>query len=218
MHLSLSLRKVTPMMLNGPLLEYRRGSKPYLRPGEKRGSFWSHQTHHTTVLDLGSSYVSSWQGVSAFASGTWFYQTYHKRGLFFDKYVAVELEALKPEEAYSQLPEDLVGVYTLINVGLTFDGVDKLDAVELIRAIADKEHFFVLKLDIDSAGLELPLAHALRDDPSLAALVNELFFQHHVDLQPLRNAWGYDLKEKIADSYDLFSKLRSNGIRAHSWP
>lgn len=85
------------------------------------------------------------------------YKTYVERGLKLGKYVAVELEALSPEEAYKQLPADLVGVYTLMNVGLTFGKGDKLNAIDLIRSLSKKEDFFILKLDIDSADLELPL-------------------------------------------------------------
>lgn len=111
----------------------------------------------TKFLDLGSSYFGSWGGDAASASGSWMYKTYVERGLKLGKYVAVELEALSPEEAYKQLPADLVGVYTLMNVGLTFGKGDKLNAIDLIRSLSKKEDFFILKLDIDSADLELPL-------------------------------------------------------------
>ncbi|KAK4698392.1 hypothetical protein P7C70_g7885, partial [Phenoliferia sp. Uapishka_3] len=169
--------------------------------------------------DLGSSYFNVWTKAQAAGSGAWFYDTFTTRaGLHFDKFVCVELESLSPDEAYKQLPADLVGAYTLMNVGLDTEKGSKLNAIDLLTSITKPGDFLAFKLDIDSAPIELPIAHALRDDKELASRVSELMFEHHVDIPAMRSSWGYYLKEDLMDSYKLFTALRENGIRAHSWP
>ncbi|KAL8281129.1 hypothetical protein RQP46_006487 [Phenoliferia psychrophenolica] len=169
--------------------------------------------------DLGSSYFTNWMGAIGAGSGEWFYNTYTKgNNLHFDRFVCVELEKLSPDEAYGQLPADLVAAYTLINVGLDTKVGSKLNAIDLLKSITKPGDFVVYKVDIDSAPIELPILHALRDSKELASRVSELMTEHHVDIKPMRSSWGFDLKESLKDSYDLFTALRANGIRAHSWP
>lgn len=129
-------------------------------------------------LDLGSSYFGSWLGDSAAASGQWFYNKYHARGPAFDRFIAVEVETLNDPTAFEQLPPDLVGVYTLMNVPLTMGHGHKLNVIEMIKRLVKPEDFFVFKLDIDSAPIEEPIVAALlQDDPhngGASGLIDEL--------------------------------------------
>jgi len=168
-------------------------------------------------LDLGSAYFGSWRGSSNAASGEWFYNTYRHVGLHFSKFVAVEAETLEPKEVYAQIPDDLVGAYSLMNVPLTLDD-SKLDIRKVIRSLATENDFFVIKLDIDSAALEDPFAFLLLEDNGVAGLIDEMMFEHHVDIAPMRGIWGEGLSRNLKDSYGLFKGLRQKGIRAHSWP
>ncbi|ORY86140.1 hypothetical protein BCR37DRAFT_385624 [Protomyces lactucae-debilis] len=203
-------------------------------------------------LDLGSSYFAGWTKATeaeearmrigakpppgkeepakkvqnSAASGQWFYDHYHKRGLPFDRFIAVELEPLSPQDAYEQCPEDLVGKYNLINIGLSMDK-DKYNTLDLIRRTVRKQDFFVFKLDIDSAPIEMPIINALlKDNPDkggVSGLIDELMFEHHCNYEPLAGPWelrGRSRKEvgDLGSSYKLFGDLRRKGIRAHSWP
>ncbi|KAL8731011.1 MAG: hypothetical protein Q9166_003662 [cf. Caloplaca sp. 2 TL-2023] len=130
-------------------------------------------------LDLGSSYFSRWtQLSSAAASGEWFYDMYHARGQPFDRFIAVELETLNDTIAFKQIPDDLVGVYTLMNVGLSMVHGDKLNTIDMIKRMVKPEDFFVFKLDIDGAPIEEPIiANLLQDDPEkggASGLIDEL--------------------------------------------
>lgn len=195
-----------------------------LRPvyDEKLGTYFSQpQNIH---MDLGSSYFRGWTklGINSAASGKWFYDAYHKRGQKFDRFVAVEVEQLDDKTAFEQLPEDLVGIYTLMNVPLTM-GEDKLNAIEIIKRLVKPEDFFVFKLDIDSAPIEGPIIQSLlTDEPEnggASGLVDELMFEHHVNYYPLNISWkNLDEKDDLLSSYILFRNLRQKGIRAHSWP
>lgn len=138
-------------------------------------------------LDLGSAYFAGWtprsgQVVDSAASGQWFYDHYHERGQKFDKFIAVEVDVLNDTLAYRQVPTDLVGIYQLINVGLTMKERDPLNTIDMIKRVVRPNDFFVFKLDIDSAPIEMPIIESLlADDPKnggASALIDELMFEH----------------------------------------
>ncbi|KAL8949361.1 MAG: hypothetical protein Q9222_004526 [Ikaeria aurantiellina] len=153
-----------------------------LRPSKDPQMGVAYRFPQNIHLDLGSAYFGQWDAnggaAGGAASGQWFYNMYHARGQPFNRFIAVEVEALDPKTAFDQLPEDLVGVYTLMNVGLTMGQGDKLDTVEMIKRVVKEEDFFVFKLDIDSAPIEEPIVKSLlEDDPhngGASALVDEL--------------------------------------------
>lgn len=73
--------------------------------------------------------------------------------------------------------------------------------------------------DIDNAEVEESILRAFLQDPIAFALVDEFFFEHHVDFPPMRRYWGGAINSslKLDDSYKLFLQLRQQGWRAHSW-
>lgn len=176
-------------------------------------------------VDLGSSYFGGWTKSAQAASGQWFYDKYHARGQKFNRFIAVEVETLDNAKAYQQVPADLVGIYTLMNVGLTMDD-DNLNAIEMIKRIVKPEDFFVMKLDIDFAAIEEPMVqNLLADDPEnggASALIDELMWENHVNFYPMNGPWAIAPDSKkygdLLMSYNLFRDLRRKGIRAHSWP
>jgi hypothetical protein len=197
----------------------------FLRPvyNEQVGTTFS--TPENIHVDLGSSYFGGWTQDSSAASGQWFYDMYHARGQKFNRFVAVEVETLDDTKVYEQVPADLIGIYTLMNIGLTMGG-DKLNAVELIKRIVKPEDFFVLKLDIDSAPIEESIIQNLlagdSENGGTSALIDELMYEHHVNFWPMNGPWHIASTSKkdgdLLTSYNLFRDLRRKGIRAHSWP
>ena len=75
----------------------------------------------------------------------------------------------------------------------------------------------VVKLDIDTAKLELGLARQLEESPELLRLVDVLYFEHHVLLQELASSWGGSMSGSVFSSLDLFSRLRKSGVDTHFW-
>lgn len=152
------------------------------------GGMTVYEKPQNIFVDLGSSYFGEWGGVggaagdTAAASGRYFYDTYHHRGQPFNKYVAVEVAPLDPGYAHTQLPPDLVGIYNLMNTPLTMDAGDKLNTVDIIKRISKPGDFFVLKIDIDMAPIEIPLIQSLLDDDpangGASGNVDELMFEH----------------------------------------
>jgi hypothetical protein len=171
-------------------------------------------------LDLGSSYFKFWDKTAnqIAASGEWFYNIYHARGQTFDRFVQVEVEPLDPKTAWNQLPNDLVSAFTLMNIPLEVDPQSKFDVSTIIKSMVKPNDFFVLKVDIDSAPIEEPFVYSLLNDDSVANYIDEMMFEHHVDINMMRSSWGTGLPHNMADSYELFRGLRLKGIRAHSWP
>ena len=88
-----------------------------------------------------------------------------------------------------------------------------------LKAITAPEDFVVLKLDIDTASIELRLIEQLLADAALVGRVDELYWEHAVRMSPMMHqGWARDRPtQTLKDSYELFSRLREAGIRAHSW-
>ncbi|KAL9017854.1 MAG: hypothetical protein Q9185_004802 [Variospora sp. 1 TL-2023] len=149
-----------------------------LRPSSDPRVGVAFQPPQNIHLDLGSSYFKVWGSDRGAASGQWFYDTYHARGQPFSRFIAVEVETLNDTTAFQQIPDDLVGVYTLMNVGLTMEEGDKLNTVDMIKRVVKPEDFFVFKLDIDSAPIEEPIVKSLLEDNpdegGASALIDEL--------------------------------------------
>jgi hypothetical protein len=169
------------------------------------------------AMDFGSSYFGQWLGDSSAASGQWLYKTYHIRKPL-DHLMAIELSQLSVAKAYQELPIDLVGKFTLINAGVSLDEENHLNVFKLIESYANEKDFLIIKLDIDSPDLEQPLVDMLRQNQSLANLLDEFLFEHHVNVKPMIPSWGANLPHDMAYSYKMFRELRELGIRAHSWP
>ena len=81
-----------------------------------------------------------------------------------------------------------------------------------------EEDFVVVKLDIDTSSIEVPLAHQLLEDTTYHNLIDQFYFEHHVHLAELAPAWGSSMSGTVKDSLQLFHDLRKAGIPTHFWP
>lgn len=172
------------------------------------------------MLDLGSSYFKYWNDPAYYTavSGQWFYDNYHARGVKFDRFIQVEAEELKPREAWSLIPSDLLSRFTLINSPISVDPKNKFDISTLIKSLVQPNDFFVIKVDVDTHEIELPFIESLLQENGVAHLVDELMWEHHVNVSVMNDVWGYGWPGDMTLSYKLFGGLRNKGIRAHSWP
>ena len=91
----------------------------------------------------------------------------------------------------------------------------KHNPLRTLKAIARREDFVVIKIDIDHSPTELALVQQILAEPEISNLIDELYFEHHVMQSPLNACcWGYNNQGDVASSYDLFANLRKLGIRA----
>ena len=123
----------------------------------------------------------------------------------------------------------------------------KHNPLTMLRRVAKKSDFVVLKIDIDTAWVEARLISQILEDDTLAELIDELYFEHHVHRTPMRE-WGLTMERGMANetkhfhrishdakylkqrsgsfvvsdnditaSYMIFHSLWERRIRAHSW-
>ncbi len=81
----------------------------------------------------------------------------------------------------------------------------------------DEDDLIVVKLDIDTSFIEVPLAYSLLEDDSINKLVDQFYFEHHVHMEELNGAWRESMEGTIKDSFELMSGLRKKGVAAHFW-
>jgi len=152
-----------------------------------------------------------------------FVTAYQRRGLLFDEVFVWEASRQAPEAYWLGVPDDVrafweprVHFYNGVPVGASTPDCD--NPLDRIKMKCRTEDFCVFKLDIDTPFVELPIVKQLLNNRSgVADLVDEFFFEHHVHGIMQRYGWGGAVNGTFADSYDIFSKLRQLGIRAHSW-
>lgn len=148
-------------------------------------------------------------------------ELYKKFGFAFDHIYAFEMTPFDPKKVFTDLlPEEYLPSYHWINVGVVPDEGAKLNPLHSILKTFNEDDLIVVKLDIDTAWVELPLAQQLLEDKDgvYQALVDQFYFEHHVHLGELANAWGSSMSGSIKDSFELFRGLREKGIPAHFWP
>lgn len=171
------------------------------------------------IFDLGASVYNSGLGG---ASQSWFIDTYLARGYRFQRILDWEAKEHPPKVLFEGIPLDIMTGLSYFNIPVTSEPNDKYNPLTYIRTLCKPEDFVVLKIDIDTPNLEEALIKQVVNDPQLAVLIDELYFEHHVSGSPMQHrGWGnipgVHLGGDIVDSYKLFTKLRELGIRAHSW-
>ena len=79
----------------------------------------------------------------------------------------------------------------------------------------NEDDYIIIKLDIDTSHIEIQLANQLFNHNKL---IDQFYFEHHVELAELMPYWGASASGSVLDSLLLFQSLRKNGIAAHYWP
>ena len=191
-------------------------SKDYLIPAW-HSEAWSHGRTRALFFDMGASLYHTGNGG---ASMSWFVNQYRMRGIQFERIFAWEAKLYTDAVIYATMPAPIVDRISYYNLPANVTPGAKHNPWRTLRAVAAQADFVVVKIDIDNPSIEEALLGQLLADRSLSALVDELYFEHHVLNTPM---WHYGWKggtvtnHTLVHSYDLFSALRELGIRAHSW-
>lgn len=173
-------------------------------------------------FDVGAStYVAGLGGDSQ----KWFVDNYRLQGVEFDHIFGWEAKPTKPSKQWNSVPPDIKRKSSWYNIPASSERGHPDNPWTFVRAIAKKEDFVVVKIDIDTPKVEIMLVMQLLEDEVLLGLVDEFYFEHHVHGNPMQfRGWG-NLRRKnenvphpgIEDSYKIFQILREKGVRAHSW-
>jgi hypothetical protein len=163
-------------------------------------------------FDLGASTYTSGAGGS---SQSWFIETAYPN-IVWDGVYCWEASPLNPEQVWAEIPKHLKPIYHWYNVPVNpaFNHAD--NALEYITKIAKPEDLVVLKIDIDNSEVETLLLERILHDTKISSLIDELYFEHHVNVKPMLPYWGSN-PLKLTDTYVLFHRLRNLGIIAHAW-
>jgi len=92
-----------------------------------------------------------------------------------------------------------------------------LNPLQMLADNYNEDDFIVVKLDIDTSSIEVPLVYQILQDEKFVGLIDQFYFEHHVKLQELAPSWGASMNGSVSESLHLFQSLRRKGIGAHSW-
>lgn len=167
------------------------------------------------LFDLGASLYDAGPGG---ASQHWFVDTYKARGIEFDRILGWEVKPHSDPQIYEGMPQEIVDVMSYYNLPADTGTNAKHNPLRIMRSIATVQDFVVVKIDIDHSATEMALVQEILEDNALSALIDELYFEHHVMMSPMNACcWRYNNQGDVKSSHELFAKLRRRGIRAHSW-
>ena len=143
---------------------------------------------------------------------------YEKFGMPFDHIYAYEITPQEPAKVYELIPDSLKAAYHWINVGVDPTEGASMNPFTMLLSKFNVEDLIIVKLDVDTPAVEIPLAYQLLNNPRLGNLVDQFYFEHHVHLKELAPSWQKSMNGSVKDSLYLFSELRQMGIAAHYWP
>ena len=138
----------------------------------------------------------------------------HKR---FDHIYAFEITPKTPMSVFEKVPDEFMASYHWMNIGVSAEKDSRFNPLTTILKNFDKDDFVVVKLDIDTPSVEMPLVQQLLGDRELQDLVDAFYFEHHVNIKEMAEYWGLDTEGTLQSSLKICHDLRQKGVPAHSW-
>lgn len=173
----------------------------------------------TVLFDLGAS-LEFHKSLKKENPVVWLIDLYARFGIKFDHYYAFEYTVIPPDKVFDSIPNSLLPSYHWYNVPVEAESTSKRNPWTSILSTLDENDFVVVKVDIDTANVEVPLVHQLLNE-SYAKIIDQFYFEHHVKMKNMERFWGpYPnaiAEGTLQDSLELFTELRKRGIAAHSW-
>ena len=174
-------------------------------------------------FDLGSTYYD--EGVNGKADSLRdFLRKYRLlSGVEFDEIFAWEAKSVSQADYWQRVDLNMSHKIHFYNTRVSPVLASTMSALRMIQTLAHPDDFVVFKLDIDDNPTEVEMILTILQTPSLIDRIDELFWEHHVKGSPVQwSGWGDLVNETgkhstIEASYQLFTRLRQAGIRAHSW-
>lgn len=180
-----------------------------------------HKTMRTVFLDIGACYNFESDGTDVAAAAIQAIEKYRRNGIHFDHIYAYEVRPVATELVYATVPKHMRGPMHWINMPANPEEGHDHNPWTMLLDTYKPDDFIVVKLDIDTPSVELPLFQQLLDSPELQKLVDVFYFEHHVQMDEMQQFWGkheWELtKGTIVESLEMFQRLRKAGVAAHYW-
>jgi len=168
----------------------------------------------TIFVDMGASL--DFHGASEMPA-MYVLNLYNKFGFYFDHIYAYEVKPKRASKVFQKVPPEYLAAYHWINVGVESDPRSSLNPLQMLADNYNEDDFIVVKLDIDTSSIEVPLVYQILQDEKFVGLIDQFYFEHHVKLQELAPSLGASMNGSVSESLHLFQSLRRKGIGAHSW-
>jgi len=177
-------------------------------------------TRQKVLIDIGASLYGGWGANPAAVGASWFVERFKRHHLAFDWIISYEIVKHDPEEIYKDVPDDVLPHYLYYNHGVVAMAGARWNPWRILRRMSESEEDYVaVKLDVDVPEIEDGLIEQLMKSDALRQRVDEVFFEHHVNVKAMNRPWRTgNLPITIRDSYRLFLAFRNKGIRMHCWP
>jgi hypothetical protein len=143
-------------------------------------------------------------------------EQYRKMGFVFDHIYGYEMRVHNPDDVFKALPPQYLSAFHWINCGVSSELDHLHNPWNLLLEHYNEDDFVVVKLDIDTPAIEKALADQLFNNPRLFKMVDQFYFEHHVNQMELAGHWG-GTNESVEASFRFFSGLRERGVAAHFW-
>ena len=194
------------------------GFGPWERKGNRQAE--SPRARQNIVMDLGASVYDGWHGVTGAVGAWWIVDRSKRHDVAYDWIVSFEYEKVDPNVVYAGVPDELLPHYIYFNQGVEKTAGAKWNPWRILQGMGTSQNdYVVVKLDIDNSEIESELVDQIRNTPALQGLIDEMFFEHHVNTKPMWPWWGTaNSPILLKDTYRIFTELRTKGIRMHSWP
>lgn len=143
-------------------------------------------------------------------------ELYQKFGIKFDHYYAFEATVIPPDQVYQKVPKKLLPSFHWFNVPIEVNETSTQNPWNAVLSQFSEDDLVVVKLDIDTASVEIPLTDQLMEEKN-SRIVDHFYFEHHVRMKHMLKFWRLQARGTLQHSLDLFTKLRNAGVAAHSW-
>ena len=176
------------------------------------------KTSRIVLIDMGASLEFHQAMETRLSPPIYLTSVYQKMGFKFDHIYAFEITPASPGTVFELVPETLQSAYHWINIGVSSKVGAKNNPLTMLLREFNEDDLIVVKLDIDTSFIEVPLAHQILENDHFANLIDQFYFEHHVHMQELRRSWGDTMEGTVEDSLKLFTGIREKGIASHYWP
>ena len=144
----------------------------------------------------------------------WFVDRYARFGIEFDRIIMFEYSVKSPRKIFKDLDAKLISKMSYFNVGVKSNSKSPINPWNVLMELARPVDYVCIKLDIDTPRIENALVDQLMHNETLLGLVDELFYEHHVDSWPMRGYWG-KLRKNIVVSNE--SERGENSTTLRTW-